>query len=68
MLESIPTQLRIIAFIGAVIVAVVALVALRGEWPKTKLEDNVTKIMMVLLTLGCVEVALVAIGTIGRVK
>ncbi|MBV8669527.1 MAG: hypothetical protein JOZ28_09965 [Candidatus Eremiobacteraeota bacterium] len=68
MLESIPTELRIIAFIGAVIVAVVALVALRGEWPKTRLEDHVTKIMMVLLTVGCIEVMLVAIGTIGRVK
>lgn len=68
MLESIPLQLRIIALIGAVIVAVVALIALRGEWPKTRLEDNVTKIMMVLLTVGCIEVVLVAIGTIGRVK
>jgi hypothetical protein len=66
MLESIPLQLRIIALVGAVIVAVVALIALRGEWHKTQLEDHVTKIMMVLLTVGCVEVFLVAIGKIGR--
>lgn len=58
--------LRIIALVGAVIVGVVALVALRAEWRKTALEDNVTKIMMVLLALGCAEVILVAIGFWGR--
>ena len=66
MLEHIPTQLRIIAFIGAVVVGVTALVALRAEWPKTRLEDQITKIMMVLLAIGCVEVVLVAFGVIGR--
>ena len=58
--------LKVIAFIGAVIVGVVALVALRGEWKKAALEDHVTKIMMVLLAIGCVEVILVAFGVWGR--
>jgi adenine/guanine phosphoribosyltransferase-like PRPP-binding protein len=59
--------LKVIAFIGAVVVGIVALVALRAEWKKTALEDHVTKIMMVLLAIGCVEVILVAFGVWGRV-
>lgn len=66
MLEQIPLQLRIIALVGAVVVAAVALIALRGEWHKKQLDDQITKIMMVLLAIGCVEVFLVAIGKIGR--
>ena len=65
MLEQIPFQLRIIALVGSVVVAAVALIALRGEWHKTQLEDQ---IMMVLLAIGCVEVFFVAIGKIGRLQ
>ncbi len=67
MLEQIPGTLRIIALIGSVVVGIAALIALRDEWKKTALEDNVTKIMMVLLTIGCVFAALVAVGVWGRV-
>ena len=66
MLEQIPGTLRIIAFVGSIVVAAAALAGLRSEWKKSELEDNVTKIMMVLLTVGCVFVALVAIGVWGR--
>ena len=61
------TVLRGIALIGAIVVAIVALVALAGEWKKTGLDDQVTKIMMILLALGCAEVVLVAIGFWGKV-
>jgi hypothetical protein len=64
---SLDNILRGIAFAGAIVVAVIALVALRGEWKKHGLDDNVTKIMMILLALGCAEVILVAIGFWGRV-
>jgi hypothetical protein len=60
--------LRGIALAGAIVVGVVALVALRAEWKKTALEDNVTKIMMILLAIGCIEVILVAFGVWGRVN
>lgn len=59
--------LKLIALVGAVIVGVTALVALRSEWKKTELEDQVTKIMMVLLTVGCIFVVLVAFGVWGKV-
>jgi adenine/guanine phosphoribosyltransferase-like PRPP-binding protein len=59
--------LKLIALVGAVIVGVTALVALRAEWKKTELEDQVTKIMMVLLSIGCIFVVLVAFGVWGKV-
>jgi adenine/guanine phosphoribosyltransferase-like PRPP-binding protein len=59
--------LKLIALVGAVIVGVTALVALRAEWKKTELEDQITKIMMVLLTVGCIFVVLVAFGVWGKV-
>ncbi|HLW38679.1 MAG TPA: hypothetical protein VKR99_09645 [Candidatus Eremiobacteraceae bacterium] len=59
---------RIIAFIGAIVVAVSALTSLRAEWKKTNLDDHVTKIMLILLTVGCVIVVIVALGFAGRVE
>lgn len=56
---------RIVAVIGAIVVGASALTSLRAEWPKTGLDDHVTKIMLILLTLGCVIVTLVAFGMIG---
>ncbi len=58
---------RIIAAVGAVVVAISALTSLRAEWKKTNLDDQVTKIMLVLLTIGCVIVIIVALGIAGRV-
>jgi len=54
--------LRIVAFVGAVIVGLSALTSLIAEWPKQGLDDNVTKVMLALLALGCVIVILVAFG------
>ena len=66
MLEQIPGTLKLIALIGAAVVALAALAGLRSEWKKSELEDQITKIMMVLLTVGCVFVVLVALGVWGR--
>jgi uncharacterized membrane protein len=66
MLEQIPGTLKWIAGIGALVVAYFALAGLRSEWHKHELEDQVTKIMMVLLTVGCIFVVLVAVGVWGR--
>ncbi len=67
MLEQIPGTLKIIALIGAFVVGIAALAGLRSEWKKTELEDQVTKVMMILLTVGCIFVVLVAFGVWGRV-
>jgi len=57
---------KIIAGAGALVVAFFALKALYEEWPKKSLEDQVTKVMMALLTLGCVIVLTVALGFAGK--
>jgi uncharacterized membrane protein YdjX (TVP38/TMEM64 family) len=54
--------LRIAAFVGAVVVGLSALTSLIAEWPKKGLDDHVTKVMLALLTLGCIIVILVAFG------
>lgn len=51
---------RIIALIGGLVVGGAALWSLRLEWPKSGLDDHVTKIMLALLALGCFIVILVA--------
>ena len=51
---------RIIALVGAFVVGGAALWSLRLEWPKSGLDDHVTKIMLALLALGCFIVILVA--------
>ncbi|MDQ6766672.1 MAG: hypothetical protein M3Z41_02585 [Candidatus Eremiobacteraeota bacterium] len=68
MLEQIPGTLKIIALIGAIVVGIGALWGLWTEWKKSALEDHVTKIMMVLLTVGCIFVVLVAVGVWGRIN
>jgi hypothetical protein len=55
-----------LALVFAVVVGIIALVALRAEWKKTALEDHITKIMMILLSVGCIEVLLVTFGVWGR--
>jgi hypothetical protein len=57
---------KIIAFIGALIVFVFALIGLRGEWPKTGLDDNVTKVLLALMAFGCILVVLATFGVLPR--
>ena len=59
--------LKILAGGGALVVGFFALKSLAQEWKKTALEDQVTKVMMVLLTIGCIIVLTVALGFDGRV-
>ena len=58
--------LRAIAFIGAIVVGLSALTSLRAEWKKRGLDDQVTKVLLALLALGCIIVIFVAIGVAGR--
>lgn len=57
---------KVIAAVGALIVAYFAIVALRGEWKKTGLDDQVTKLLLGLMALGCVLVLLAAAGIFPR--
>lgn len=57
---------KIIAAVGAVGVAWFALVSLKGEWNKTGLDDQVTKLLLGLMAFGCVLVLLAAAGILPR--
>ena len=57
---------RIIALIGALLVGTFALIVLRAEWKRVGLDDHVSKIMMALLTIGCIIVLGVALSFWGR--
>jgi hypothetical protein len=48
------------------VVFVFALIGLRGEWPKTGLDDNVTKLLLGLMAFGCVLVLLATAGILPR--
>jgi phosphate/sulfate permease len=60
--------LRVVAFIGAVVVGLTALQSLQAELPKKGLDDQVTKIMLALLALGCVIVVLVVFGVLPGIQ
>jgi hypothetical protein len=61
-MESLGIVEKALAFVGALIVGGFAIVALRGEWPKTGLDDNVTKLLLGLMAFGCFLVLLAVFG------
>jgi hypothetical protein len=56
---------RGIALVGAIIVGVFALLALKDDWKTTGLDNNTTKLLLGLMAFGCVLVFFAAIGVIG---
>jgi len=56
---------RGIALVGAIIVGVFALIALKDDWKTSGLDNNVTKLLLGLMAFGCVLVFFAAIGVIG---
>ena len=64
-MEHLASLERGIAIFGALIVGTTALSALVQDWKATGLDNNVTKLMLGLMTFGCVLVALTAFGAIG---
>ncbi|HEV3088988.1 MAG TPA: hypothetical protein VGX96_17380 [Candidatus Elarobacter sp.] len=65
-MEALSGPEKIIAAIGALIVGYFAIVSLRGEWHKTGLDDQVTKVLLGLMALGCVLVLFAAAGVLPR--
>jgi hypothetical protein len=63
-MEALASTEKIVALIGAIVVAVFAIIALRGEWHKTGLDDQVTKLLLGLMAFGCVLVLLAATGVL----
>jgi hypothetical protein len=56
---------RGVALIGAIVVGVFALIALKEDWKATGLDNNTTKLLLGLMAFGCVMVIFAALGVIG---
>jgi NADH:ubiquinone oxidoreductase subunit 6 (subunit J) len=65
-MESLAVFEKVIALIGAIVVFVFALIGLRGEWKKTGLDDQVTKLLLGLMAFGCLLVLLACAGVLPR--
>lgn len=65
-MEALAGPERVIALIGAVVVFTFAVIGLRGEWHKNGLDDQVTKLLLGLMALGCILVVLAATGILPR--
>ena len=64
-MEQLASLERGIAIFGALIVGTAALSALVQDWNAKGLDNNVTKIMLGLMTFGCLLVALTSFKAIG---
>lgn len=49
-----------------IIVFVTAIVQTTNEWNKHELEDNVTKILLILMAVGCLEAVGATLGFLGH--
>lgn len=61
-----PTVEQTLALFFGGIVCMTAIVQTKNEWRKHELEDNLTKILLVLMAVGCVEAIGAAIGFLGH--
>ena len=61
-MESLATPEKVFAGIFAIVIGVFALIALRNDWKTTGLDNNVTKLLLGLMALGCVLVLIAAFG------
>ncbi len=57
---------HIIAVVGAIVVGITAVVALKNDWRTPGLENQVFKVMLGLLALGAVLSFLAAVGVLGN--
>ena len=64
-MEPLAVPERIIAVLGALLVGVTTLVSLRIDWKSKGLDNQVFKIMLGLMAVGCLIVILTSVGLIG---
>jgi hypothetical protein len=57
---------HIIAIVGGIIVAVVSAIALKNDWKTPGMENQVFKLMLLLLCIGAVIAILAGAGVLGN--
>jgi hypothetical protein len=60
--ETVAHVERILAFIGGIVVFVVAAIALRNDWRAKGLENQVFKLMLALLALGAILAVMASVN------
>ena len=53
------------ALIGAIVVGVFALIALKEDWHAKGLDNGTTKLLLGLMAFGCIMVLFATVGLIG---
>ena len=56
---------RGIAFLGAILVGVTAVVQLKNDWAARGIDAGLTKVLLGLMALGCVLALLAAVNVLG---
>jgi hypothetical protein len=56
---------RGVAFFGAILVGVTAIVQLKNDWVARGLDADVTKLLLGLMAFGCVLALLAAVNVLG---
>jgi hypothetical protein len=56
---------RSVAFVGAILVGITAIVQLKNDWPARGMDASVTKLLLGLMALGCVLALLAAANFLG---
>jgi hypothetical protein len=49
-----------------IFVFVTAIIQTKNEWSKHELEDNVTKVLLILMAVGCIEAIGATLGFLGH--
>ncbi len=57
---------HIIAIVGGIIVAIVSAVALKNDWKTPGIDNQVFKLMLLLLCVGAVIATLAGFGVLGN--
>ena len=57
---------HLIAVVGGILVAIVALVALKNDWKTPGLDNQVFKLMLGLLAVGAIVALLAGLGVLGN--
>lgn len=61
-----PTVVQTLTLFFGVIVFVTALIQTKNEWAKHELEDNLTKVLLILMAVGCIEAIGATLGFLGH--
>ena len=67
-MEALANTEKVLAGVAALVIGAFALIALKNDWTTTGLDNQLTKVLLGLMALGCVLVLVAAFGILPRVS